>query len=175
MGHRPDRRHECCGWIRRVVCRSTLLRRRSAVVGRRPRVRRFEGRRTRGHERVRLRRQHLRFTRRASRCARAERQHRRRSARLELVHQPDRPSGDDSRRRGQRPRSTQRNLTRRLGCLWRQRLRDPARLPNDGSGGPPVSDRSGPAVESRAGERRRDHRDRFLSRHRVQHGRCLPR
>ena len=31
-------------------------------------------------------------TRRASRCARAERQYRRRGARLELVHQPDWPS-----------------------------------------------------------------------------------
>ena len=46
------------------------------------------------------------------------------------------------------PDQTQRNLTRRLGRLWRQGLRDPARLPNDRSGGPPLSDRSGPAVES---------------------------
>ena len=38
-----------------------------------------------------------------------------------------------------------------------------------------LSDRSRPAVESRAGERRRDHRHRVLPRHRLQHGRGLPR
>ena len=31
--HRPDRRHECCGWSRRVVCRAALLPR-SPMTGR---------------------------------------------------------------------------------------------------------------------------------------------
>ena len=111
---------------------------------------------------------------RAPRRARAERQHRRRSARLELVHQPDRPPRHDRRRRGQRSRSARDDLARRLGRVGRQGHRRAARVPDDGSGGAALPDRSGSAVESRAGERRRDHRDRFLSRHRLQHGRRLP-
>ena len=41
-------------------------------------------------------------------------------------------------------------------------------------GGPDLSDRGRSALESRAGQRRRDHRHRVLSRDRVQHGRRLP-
>ncbi len=50
----------------------------------------------------------------------------------------------------------------------------PARLPHDRSGRAALSDRGRPAVEPRAGERRRDHRHRLLSRHRLQHRRRLP-
>ena len=70
---------------------------------------------------------------RAPRRARAERQHGRRSARFELVHQPDRPPRHDRRRRGQGPRPGRAGVARRLGRVGRQELGRAAGLPNDGS------------------------------------------
>ena len=159
-----------------MVRRAALLPRRSALVGRRPCVRRLEGgRRSRTRNGYDFVVNTFSDAGRAPRRARAERQHRRRGARLELVHQPHRPPRHDGRRRRQRARSARAGVARRLGRVGRQGLRRPARLPDDGSGRAALSDRGGSAVESRAGERRRDHRDRVLSRHRLQHGRRLPR
>ena len=82
-------------------------------------------------------------TGRAARRARAERQHGRRGARLELVHQPHRPRATmpiDEIVRG--PDRLDADLARRLGRVRRQGHRRAARLPDDGSDGPALSDRS---------------------------------
>ena len=75
------------------------IRSRSTTTG----ARRQRGDADRGQQRLRLRRAHLPQARRPPRHPRGERQHDGRGARLELVHQPDRPAADVDRR--DRPRA----------------------------------------------------------------------
>ena len=171
-----DRRARRRGRIGVVVGRAALLSRRSDLVGRRPRVRRVEGRR----------RSRTRTATTSSSTPSATPGERRdvRALNVNTVDEvPD--SSWFTNRIGRRdmtvadvaqgPGSARADLARRLGRVGRQGHGRAARLPHDGSGGPALSDRGGSAVESRAGERRRDHRHGVLSRHRVQHGRRLPR
>ena len=112
---------------------------------------------------------------RAARRAGDERQHRRRGARLELVHQSRSGAATDDRRPGARARSAGRRSRSTAGWCPAARARgvQPGfRMTR--SAGRALSDRVRSAVESRDGHRRRDHRHRLLPRVRLPHRRGLP-
>ena len=95
--------------------RTALLSGRSGLGRRRPRLRRVEGDGDRDRRHLRLRRAHVHAARRARRSAGAQRQHARRGARLELVHQPHRAAAAVARGDRARARSPRRGPTSRTG------------------------------------------------------------
>ena len=124
---------------------------------------------------LRLRREHIREAQASgTTIARAERQHHRRGAGLELVRESHRAADALDRRARARPRSVRLDFARRLEGERRQVDRPAAGLPNDRPIGSSLPDRVRSTLESRDGDGCGDYRHGVLSRVRVSHrGRVL--